>query len=211
MSGNGWGGARKRKQDFSVAVKRAQCEAILASVDAMLARRMPPNRFLTIHWEKLGVAPADAFDKQASFFKLARDWARKRGHEIAWVWIRENDFGDGMKGEHVHILLHIPEPLFPAIIRSMARRWLVRVTGRKYVKGAILTRVIGQRASDYRNAPDIYRKNLSKLVVGYLLKGASKEAAQELGLPRWDDGGKIAGKRWGRSQNGVRTGGNKLV
>ena len=200
MSGNGWGGARKRKHEFSDALTRAQCLAILASVDAMIARGTPPNRFLTVHWEKLGVAPADAFDKQSSFFNLARDWARKRGHEIAYVWIRENDFGDGMKGEHVHILLHIPEPLLPVIIRSMTRRWLLRVTGGKYRKGAARFDTIGQRASDYRNALAIYRENLSKLMVGYLLKGASRQAARELGLPRWDDGGRIVGKRWGRSQ-----------
>lgn len=201
MNGNGWGGARKRKHEFSEALTRAQCEAILASVDAMIARGMPPNRFLTVHWEKQGVAPADAFACQAAFFRLARDWARKRGNEISYVWIRENDFGDGMKGEHVHILLHIPEPLLPVIIRSMTRRWLLRVTAHKYEKGAILTRVIGRRASDYRNAPELYRANLASLLVGYLLKGASKEAARELALPRCGDGGRIKGKRWGRSQN----------
>ncbi|OAO04002.1 hypothetical protein A8B75_07965 [Sphingomonadales bacterium EhC05] len=140
-------------------------------------------------------------DAISGFIKLARDWARKRGHEIAWLWIRENDFGDGSKGEHVHILLHIPEPILREFIQPMTRRWLLRVTGGKYVKGAARFDTIGQRASDYRNAPEIYRENLGKLVVGYLLKGASKEAARELGLPRWGDGGRIVGKRWGRSQN----------
>jgi hypothetical protein len=200
MNGNGWGGARNRKDRLSDTLTRGQCLAILESLDVMIAKGMPPNRFLTVHWEKLGVAPADAFDKQSSFFNLARDWARKRGHEIAWVWIRENDFGDGMKGEHVHILFHVPEPIIGKFTRRMTRRWLLRVTGRKYVKGGARFDTIGQRASDYLNAPEIYRENLSKLLVGYLLKGASKDAANALGLPRWDDGGKIVGKRWGRSQ-----------
>jgi hypothetical protein len=201
MNGNGWGGARNRKDRLSDALTRAQCEAILASVDAMIAKGMPPNRFLTVHWEKLGVAPAECMEAISGFIRLARDWARKQGHEIGWLWIRENDFGDGMKGEHVHILLHIPEPLLPVFIRTMTRRWLLRVTGSKYSKGAARFDTIGQRASDYRNAPEIYRENLSKLLVGYLLKGASRDAARELALPRWDDGGRIAGKRWGRSQN----------
>jgi hypothetical protein len=200
MNGNGWGGARNRKDRLSDALTREQCVAILASVDAMIAKGMPPNRFLTVHWEKLGVALADALNRLAAFLNLARDWARKRGHEIAWLWIRENDFGDGMKGEHVHILLHIPEPIIGEFTRRMTRRWLLRVTGSKYVKGGSRFDTIGQRASDYRNAPEIYRGNLSKLLVGYLLKGASKDAARELGLPRWDDGGRIVGKRWGRSQ-----------
>jgi hypothetical protein len=201
MNGNGWGGARNRKDRLSDALTREQCVAILASVDAMVARGMQPNRFLTVHWEKLGVVPAAALEKQSRFIRLARDWARKRGHEIGWLWIRENDFGDGMKGEHVHILLHIPEPIIGEFTRRMTRRWLLRVTGGKYVKGGARFDTIGQRASDYRNAPEIYRENLSKLVVGYLLKGASKEAAHELTLPRWNDGGRIVGKRWGRSQN----------
>tara|TARA_R110001606_G_scaffold88649_2_gene199635 strand:+ start:22651 stop:23274 length:624 start_codon:yes stop_codon:yes gene_type:complete len=200
MNGNGWGGARNRKDRLSDALTRAQCLGILASVDAMVARGMPPNRFLTVHWEKLGVAPVDCLPAMSGFFRLARDWARKRGYEIGWLWIRENDFGDGSKGEHVHILLHIPESILQAFVRSMARRWLLRVTGSKYRKGAAKFDTIGQRASDYRNAPEIYRANLSSLVIGYLLKGASQEAARELALPRWDDGGRIVGKRWGRSQ-----------
>ena len=201
MNGKGWGGARNRKDRLSDALTRAQCLAILASVDAMIARGMSPNRFLTVHWEKLGVAPAECMEAMSGFFRLARDWARKQDYEIGWLWIRENDFGDGMKGEHVHILMQIPEPLLPVFIRTMTRRWLLRVTGGKYVKGAARFDTIGQRASDYRDAPEIYRENLSKLLVGYLLKGASKRAAHELGLPRWDDGGRIVGKRWGRSQN----------
>lgn len=29
------------------------------------------------------------------------------GQKCAWLWIRENDFGDGMKGEHAHIVGHL--------------------------------------------------------------------------------------------------------
>tara|TARA_R110001599_G_scaffold8639_1_gene41815 strand:+ start:2488 stop:3153 length:666 start_codon:yes stop_codon:yes gene_type:complete len=205
MTKGSWGGARNSKDRLSDALTRAQCLAILASVDAMIARGISPNRFLTVHWEKLGVAPADALNRLSAFLNLARDWARKRGHEIAWVWIRENDFGDGMKGEHVHILLHIPEPIIGEFTRRMTRRWLLRLVGGKYVKGASRFDTIGQRASDYRNAPEIYRENLAKLIVGYLLKGASIEVAHELVLPRWNEGGKVVGKRWGRSQNLKKT------
>lgn len=201
MTRGSWGGARNSKERYSDALTRAQCDAILASVDAMIAKGMPPNRFLTVHWEKLCVPPADCMLANSGFFRLARDWARKRGHEIAWLWIRENDFGDGSKGEHAHILLHVPEPIIGEFTRRMTRRWLLRVTGGKYVKGAARFDTIGQRASDYCNALEIYRENLSKLLVGYLLKGASNESAHALALPRWHDGGRIAGKRWGRSQN----------
>lgn len=201
MNGNGWGGARNRKDRFSESIKLEQCEKILETVRVSLGLDMPFNRMLTIHWEKLGVVPADGLAVLTAFNSLARDWARKRGHSIAYLWIRENDFGDGSKGEHVHILLHIPEPILREFIQPMTRRWLLRVTGGKYIKGAARFDTIGQRASDYRNAQEIYRENLGKLVVGYLLKGASKEATRELGLPRENDGGRIEGKRWGRSQN----------
>jgi hypothetical protein len=201
MKGNGWGGARNRKDRFSDALTRAQCEALTDTLKASISLNMPFNRMLTIHWENLGVAPADSLAVLTAFNSLARNWAHKRGYSIAFVWIRENDFGDGSKGEHVHILLHIPEPILREFIETMTQRWLLRVTGCKYVKGTARFDTIGQRASDYRNAPDIYRENLGKLVFGYLFKGASKEAARELSLSRWDDGGRIVGKRWGRSQN----------
>ena len=173
-----WGGARNSKERYSDALTRAQCEAILKALSSMIAKDVPPNRFLTVHREKLGLAPADCMSAISSFFRLARDWARKRGHEIGWLWIRENDFGVGMKGEHVHILLHIPEPIIGEFTRRMTRRWLLRVAGGKYVKGAARFDTIGPRASDYRSAPEIYRENLGKLVVCYLLKGASKEVAR---------------------------------
>ena len=201
MAKGSWGGARNSKERYSDALTRAQCEGFLDALKSMIAEGMPPNRFLTVHWEKLGLAPVDCMPAITGFFRLARDWARKRGHEIGWLWIRENDFGDGMKGEHVHILLHIPEPIIGEFTRRMTRRWLLRLAGGKYVKGASRFDTIGPRASDYRQAPELYRENLGKLVVGYLFKGASKEAAHELGLPRWNDGGRIVGKRWGRSQN----------
>lgn len=201
MKENSWGGARNSKDRCSDALTLLQCSQIISVVRHSISIDLPFNRMLTIHWEKLGVEPSNCFAVLSAFNNLARNWARKRGYSICCLWIRESDFGDGSKGEHVHILLHLPEPILRDFVQSMTRRWVLKVTGGKYVKGAIKFDTIGQRASDYRNAPAIYRANLSKLVIGYLLKGASKEAARKLSLPRWGDGGRIVGKRWGRSQN----------
>jgi hypothetical protein len=143
------------------------------------------------------------------FIRLARDWARKQGFELAVIWVRENDEGDGFKGDHWHALYHIPEPILGAFTRKMTRRWLKQLVAGEYRSGAIKTRVIGRRSSDYLKAPELYRANLASLAISYLLKGASREAAHQLSLQRWSEGGRVIGKRWGRSQNLPQN--NKIV
>jgi len=196
-----WGGARNNKDRVSHALTQAQCEDFLDAIKRMVANGMPPNRFLTVHWERLGIAPADCMPAITGFNRLARDWARKQGFELAVVWVRENDDGDRSKGNHWHALYHVPEPILGVFTGKMTRRWLKQIAAGKYVKGGIVTRVIGRRSSDYRNALELYRVNLEALATGYFLKGASREAAFSLDLPRWEEGGKVRGKRWGRSQN----------
>jgi hypothetical protein len=49
-------------------------------------------------------------------------------------------------------------------------------------------------------APEAYQANLAA-VVGYVLKGASRETAKALGLERLESGGCVMGKRAGWSQN----------
>jgi hypothetical protein len=157
---------------------------------------MPLNRHLTIHWEAAGIPDCQAATATATFLTLARDWLRKRGGRFAWIFVREN--GDG-KGSHVHILLHCPSELARAC-SAMQRRWLRRVTGKPYRARIIRTARIGGTLTAAQTAPAVYAKNLAA-VVGYLLKGASPEAARALGLMRVESGGSIIGKRAGTSQN----------
>ena len=82
----------------------------------------------------------------------------------------------------------------------MQMRWLRRITGRPYVKGALHTPRIGGTAGAWRSVPAGYHANLAT-VVGYLVKGASAAATQAHRLVRSEPGGCVIGKRCGSSEN----------
>ncbi len=44
----------------------------------------------------------------SAFLKQVRDLLARRGQRFAYVRVLENDAGDGSKGGHAHILLHLP-------------------------------------------------------------------------------------------------------
>ena len=83
--------------------------------------------------------------------------------------------------------MHV-DPAIAQPIAVMQRRWLRRVTGQPYRKAVIRTARIGRTLRAFRTAPEAYQANLA-VVVGYVLKGASREAAKALGLERLEDGG----------------------
>jgi hypothetical protein len=191
---NGWGGARSRRDRTSDALTLQQAEKLIAAAHRAIGLGLPLNRHITIHWERAGVADADAAAATARFLKLAGDWLAKRGQRFAWVWSRENG---GTKGSHVHILAHVPAG---GEIGGLQRRWLRRATSSPYRKGTIHTARVGGTASAWRTAPAVYRDNLA-VVLGYALKGTETAAAAKLGLPKQEPGGRIRGKRCARSQN----------
>jgi hypothetical protein len=162
------------------------------------------NRHLTIHWQQAGIPEERAAWATGRFLKLAGDWIAKRGGKFAWAWVREN--GD-TKGSHVHILLYLPALTG---IGNMQRRWLRSITGQPYSARTIKTARIGGTANAARSAPAAYQANLAE-VVGYVLKGASPAAANDLGLERLDAGGRITGKRAATSQNIGRAARDKTV
>jgi hypothetical protein len=163
---------------------------------------MPFNRHMTIHWQQAGVPDERAAWATGRFLKLAGDWIAQSDREntrgkrdrFAWAWVREN--GE-RKGSHVHILLHLPAGIR---IGRMQRRWLRLITGKPYSAGTIKTARIGGTAGAAQSAPAAYRANLA-LVVSYVLKGVSFNAAREMGLDRQEAGGRIVGKRAATSQN----------
>lgn len=166
------------------------------------AAGMPFNRHLTIHWQHAAIPDERAAWATGRFLKLASDWIAKKGGPFAWAWVRENDgvsesLHARKKGSHGHILLHLPAGLR---IGGMQRRWLRSITGQPYSASTIKTARIGGTASAAHSAPAVYAANLAQ-VVGYLLKGASRQAARELRLERLEAGGRITGKRAATSQN----------
>lgn len=157
---------------------------------------VPFNLFKTIHWQKAGVS--DPLAATGRFLKLASDWIRSKGGTSAYVWVREA--GDE-KGEHVHILLHVPPALAPGLARRQ-RGWL-QACGAEWRRGVIYTERIGQslrHATAGQVSGEDYLAHLEE-VVGYVLKGGEPGALEALGLERRETTGALVGKRAGASQN----------
>jgi len=194
-----WGGSRNRVDRTSDCLTPKQAESIVAAIFASGKIGLPVNRHVTLHLEKLGVAAGAGAAAIGAFLKLHRDYLATRGLGFASVWIREDDSGDGSKGAHVHILMHVDPDAAPAVTRRQ-RRWLRLATGKPYCSGALHTSRIGGKVHTATSAPAVYHDNL-KTVVVYLLKGAGPDAAAALVLPRHGEGGPVIGKRCGWSQN----------
>lgn len=154
------------------------------------------NRFLTIHWAAAGVS--DDLAATARWLKLATDWIRSHGGQVALVWIRETGPG---KGAHVHILMHLPPDLAEGFNRRQ-RGWMT-ACGAAWKAGVRLSRPIGRNLNHYAMGEidgRSYDANLAE-VLDYVLKGATDTARERLGIERQEFGGVISGKRCGASQN----------
>lgn len=194
-----WGGARNRGDRISSVLSLAQTTDLFGAAATASALGLPLNRHITVHWEKAGVPDRSAAAATGALIKLASQFLHSRGWRFAYVWVRENDSGNGHKGSHVHILAHVPPDAAAAFV-AMQRRWLRRVTGRAYRKGVVLSRRIGGGLRTATTAPELHRVNLAKLIT-YLAKGASADTARVFGLKRSEEGGRVIGKRASRSQN----------
>jgi hypothetical protein len=193
------GGKRERKGRITYTLTAKQCADIINAVFDAHARELPFNRFVTVHWERAGRKPDQGATATQAFIKSIRDWLHAQGLPFAYIWVRENDFGDGTKGDHVHILLHLPKG---KTLGRLQRRWLKSITGKPYEKGAILTRVIAGHSQAALNAPEHYWVNVCTLAE-YVLKGGTKRDLEALGLEgcRWGEGGRVMGQRCGMSRN----------
>lgn len=158
---------------------------------------LPFNRMITIHWERAGVKPSKGAEATAKFLKSAGDYLRGRGKPFAYVWVRENDYGDGRKGDHVHILCHVPKG---ESFKQRQLAWIKSYTGRTYRGGVIHGRRIGGTANAAESAPEHYRANLAE-AIGYVLKDASTGLKSAPWPIRWDGGGTVIGKRSSISNN----------
>ncbi len=191
------GGARNSKDRISNVLTLAKAQATIAAAYQAIKIGLPFNRFVTIHFERAGITDAEAAMAIGGMMKLATDWMRKRGYVITYAWVRENDTGDGSKGSHVHILCHCPDAL---PIGRMWQRWLRNVSGKPYRAKSIKSERIGGTVNCYATIPAAYLQNLDA-VLAYVVKGVSPADAIILGLPKQEVGGRIIGKRAGRSQN----------
>ncbi len=151
---------------------------------------------LTIHWEAAGVPLTGMVRATGRFTDLLAKCLLRHGSKTAWLWAHEN--GDG-KGGHCHLLAHVPAHLVQAVT-SLQRGWLRRITGQPYRARVIYSKPIGGRLGLEAGNPELHAINLD-VALGYVLKGASAEAAFQFNLDRLEAGGRIIGKRCGTSQN----------
>lgn len=181
----------------SATIAPAAVENILAAIGHAATIGLPLNRFVTIHWQS-GGAPLGP-QATGRFLKMAGDWLRLRGVPATYAWVRES--GD-LKGEHVHIAMHVPPAL--GIAFGHRQRGWVKAAGARCWRGVIKTRPIGISASQAivgMGDGEHYSVNLAA-VVEYLLKGADLATANANGLTRArDDGGILRGKRAATSAN----------
>ena len=191
------GGARPRKENISTALTIDEVRNIGLAVEQAHLLGLAFNRFITIHWERAGIAEINAAKATASFLKYARDYLFSKGQSFAYIWVRENDEGNGSKGHHAHILAHVPKG---QTLGNLQRRWISAITGKPYRKRVIRTRIIARHSDAAENAFQLYQLNLA-IVRDYCLKGASWEAAEAFALPSGRLGGRVMGQRMGMSKN----------
>ena len=187
---------RNRKGRRSVALRLSEVQNIMAAAVFTAEEHRALNRHTTIHFEAAGIS--DPVNALRTYMKLARDWLRTRGAPFAYVWVRES--GE-LKGEHAHILMHVPADLVLQFARR-ERGWRKRIGARPRL-GAFHSTPVGR---SYRHADvgiqfgERYEDELSG-AVAYLVKGADRLTVKELGLTKVEAGGELWGKRSCTSEN----------
>src|SRR5262249_7340294 len=133
---------RNRRGRRSTALRLSEVRNIIAAAVFTAQEHRALNRHTTIHFEAAGLA--DPVRAIRAYMKLARDWLRTQGAPFAYLWVRES--GDA-KGEHAHILMHVPTSLVGQFARR-ERGWRKRI-GAKPALGAFRSSAIGR---SYRHA-----------------------------------------------------------
>ena len=192
----GRGGARNRADRETHALTTAQIANLEAAERHARAIGLPFTRMITIHWQSAGVALADMVKATGRFLDLLTKALARHKSKTAWLWTLEN--GD-RKGGHCHLLVHVPAALV-SILTRLQKGWLHRITGNQYRRRVIHSKPIGGRLGLETGNPELHAINLA-VALGYVLKGANAEAAEQFGLKRLEAGGRIIGKRCGTSQN----------
>lgn len=191
---------RSRLGRRSTVLRLKEVQNILAAAVFTAQEHRPLNRHTTIHFDACAIT--DPVTALRNYTKLARDWLATQGATFAYIWVREA--GDA-KGQHAHLLMHIPADLILAFARR-ERGWRKRI-GAKRARGAFLSTAVGR---SYRHGEvkmqygDHYGDDL-RGIVGYLVKGAEPRAVKEFQLSRVELGGELWGKRTGMSENINRT------
>lgn len=191
------GGNRRTTNAFSYNITKQQAQRVATAVQCAIDIGLPLSRMITIHWQRAGLTGEAAVRATGQYIKYIRDFIKRRGCNLAYVWVRENDSGDGSKGDHVHILIHIPNG---QNFGRLQRRWISAISGQPYRKNIVNTRTIGKSLSGAVAICPDYLENLNN-TRDYVLKGVHPDTAKTLCLSLHSDGGRVSGQRIGISRN----------
>lgn len=189
-----WGGARNRADRVSDCLSDKQVAGLLEAAANAFATGRVFQRHWTVHYGLAGIKPEDGARFVGKLLDLVRKQARRMGGEMAAIWVRECASD---KGEHVHILLHLPLGMS---LRNRTRCW-IEAAGGNYRKGVSKVTIIGGRLAKAEGSSDAVARENAANVLGYLLKASAVETGKRLGLSRLGQRGRIVGKRCGRTNN----------
>ena len=188
-----WGGARNRADRVSYGLTDKQVLGLMESARYAFDTGRVFQRHWTVHYGRAGIQPHDAMRFIGKLLDLVGKQARREGGRVSAIWVRECASG---KGEHVHILLHLPAGMS---LRNRTRRWIVAAGGR-YRTGVSKVTAIGGRIAKVDESSKRRQVANAENVVRYILKAVSGEVGEFFRLPRHGEGGAIVGKRCGWTQ-----------
>lgn len=189
-----WGGARNRAARTSDGLSDKQVAGLMDAAGCAFATGRVFQRHWTVHYGLAGVPPGDGARFVSRLLDLVSKQARREGGHMTALWVRECASG---KGEHVHVLLHLPAGMS---LRNRTRRW-INAAGGTWKLGVSKVTIVGGLLAKVEKSSDARQRENAENVVRYLLKAASEETGARLDLTRWGRGGRIVGKRCGWTQN----------
>lgn len=189
-----WGGARNRADRVSYGLSDGQVVKVVAAAQTAFETGRIFERHWTVHYGLAGIAPSDGARFVGKLLDLVGKQARREGGRLSAIWVRECASG---KGEHVHILMHLPARMS---LRNRTRRW-IEAAGGQYRAGVSKVTLIGGRITKVDSSSNGRQVANAENVVRYMLKAASAETGAALDLTRARCGGRIVGKRCGWTQN----------
>lgn len=191
---SGWGGARNRADRVSDALTDMQVAGILDAAAFAIATGRTFQRHWIVHYGNAGISERDGARFVSRLLSMINKQARREGGAMTAIWVRERASD---KGEHVHILLHLPAGMR---LHGRTRRW-IEAAGGICGTGVGRVRIIGGRLPKIGEFTGGHYAVNAANVARYLLKSASDETGQRIGLSRSGRGGRIVGKRCGWTQN----------
>ena len=168
-------GARRR----SAALRKRDVESLARANVRASSVGLRLNHLFTIHWGYANGPGGGGYrERMRRLFARLRDWMRRRGSALTFVWVVEGS----NKEAHVHGLMHVPDGLLPDLIR--------------YLKAQLgdAPEVLDLRAADPARggATGWFR---------YMIKGCDARVRRRWCPPNRGSQGDILGKRCGFSSN----------